>query len=65
MAFPTLKVVQPKLRHGAIVVVDNTTRAASWYKELLNHMRHPDSGFVNSMLPFHWGLEVSVYLPQK
>lgn len=65
MAFPTLKVVQPKLRHGAVVVIDNTTGAATRYRELLDHMRHPGSGFVNSTLPFHNGLELSVYLPQK
>ncbi len=48
MALPTLKVVQTKLRHGAVVITDNTVKAARQYGELLAYLRHPDSGFVNS-----------------
>jgi predicted O-methyltransferase YrrM len=65
MAFPTLKVVQPKLRRGAVVITDNTISGADRYEELLVYLRDPQSGFVNSTLPFKNGLEMSVYLPTE
>ncbi|KAF7588580.1 hypothetical protein BBP40_005499 [Aspergillus hancockii] len=65
MALPTLQLVLPKMRYGAVVVTDNTIGAAERYKELLEYIRDPESGFVNSTLPFSRGLEVSVYLPKK
>lgn len=64
MALPTLKVVQPKFRYGAVVVTDNTIGAADRYEELLAYIRDPESGFMNATLPFNKGLEVSVYLPK-
>lgn len=41
MALPTLKLVQPKLRYGAVVVSDNTLSAAEGYKDLLEYLRAP------------------------
>ncbi|KAJ6440122.1 O-methyltransferase [Purpureocillium lavendulum] len=63
MALPTLKVVQPKMRPGAVVITDNTIGSAPGYKELLNYLRGPESKFINLTLPYHKGLEMSVYLP--
>lgn len=65
MALPTLQLVQPKLRYGAVVLADNTTIAAEKYKEYLDYIRAADSGFVNMTMPFQGGLEVSVYLPTR
>lgn len=65
MALPTLKLVQPKMRHGAVVIADNTIGAAKQYEDLLNYLRSPDSGFTNLTLPYSRGLEMSVYLPRK
>lgn len=65
MALPTLKLIQPQLRYGAIVVADNTIGAEKGYKEFLEYLRRPDSGFINSTLPFSKGLEMSVYLPES
>lgn len=53
------------MRYGAVVVADNTIAAAKKYKELLDFMRDPSSGFVNMTLPFKNGLEVSTYLPRQ
>ncbi|KAF3925959.1 hypothetical protein ABW20_dc0106643 [Dactylellina cionopaga] len=64
MALPTLKLVQSKLRSGAVIITDNTIGSAMGYKELLDYMRVPDSGFTNLTLPYHKGLEMSVYSPQ-
>ncbi|KKA19572.1 O-methyltransferase [Rasamsonia emersonii CBS 393.64] len=65
MALPTLKLVQPHMRYGAVVIADNTVGAAEGYKDLLNYMRDPDSGFTNLTLPYSRGLEMSVYLPRR
>lgn len=63
MALPTLKLVQPKMRHGAVVITDNTIGAAEGYKEFLAYIRSPESGFINLTMPYNQGLEMSVYLP--
>jgi len=65
MALPTLKLVQQKMRYGAIVIADNTTKSAASYQEFFEYIRSPGSGFINSTLPFSGGLEFSVYLPKK
>lgn len=65
LALPTLKTVQPRLRHGAVVLTDNTISGAEGYKDLLAYMRAPESGFQNQTLPFTNGFEMSVYLPQS
>lgn len=64
MALPTLQVVQPKMRSGAVVITDNTIGAVKGYKDLLEHLRAPDSPFINLTLPYSKGLEMSVYLPK-
>ncbi|KAF2094066.1 hypothetical protein NA57DRAFT_46778 [Rhizodiscina lignyota] len=63
MTLPALKLVQPHLRHGAIVIVDNTIASASRYKDLLQHLRAEGSGFLNLTLPYHKGLEMCIYYP--
>jgi predicted O-methyltransferase YrrM len=65
LALPTLKTVLPRLRHGAVVLTDNTISGVEGYKDLLAFMRDPQNGFLNSTLPFTNGFEVSVYLPDR
>ncbi|KAJ7753795.1 S-adenosyl-L-methionine-dependent methyltransferase [Mycena metata] len=64
LALPTLKLVQPKMKKGAVVLADNTLTAAEGYKELLEYLRAPNSGFTNLTLPYDGGFEMSVYSPQ-
>ncbi|PHH61962.1 hypothetical protein CDD81_7711 [Ophiocordyceps australis] len=64
VAFSVLKLLQPRLRRGAIVVVDSTARHCDDYAELLAHVRAPESGFVTQTLPFRDGLEMMVYMPE-
>ncbi|KAL4907826.1 hypothetical protein BDW74DRAFT_148111 [Aspergillus multicolor] len=64
LALSTLKTVQPRLRHGAVVLVDNTISGAGGYADLLAYLRAPDSGFRNMTLPFTNGFEMCVYMPQ-
>ena len=63
MALPTLKIVQPKMRHGAVVITDNTIGSAKGYKDLFQYLRRPGSNFINLTLPYNKGLEMSIYLP--
>ncbi|EXJ74822.1 uncharacterized protein A1O5_01518 [Cladophialophora psammophila CBS 110553] len=63
MALPVLKLCQPRMRRGAVVVADNTIGSASKYKDLLEYMRDPGSGFRNLTLPYTNGMEMSVYMP--
>ncbi|ATY60404.1 O-methyltransferase [Cordyceps militaris] len=64
MALPTLKIVQQKMRRGAIVIADNTA-VSEGYDEMLTYMRNPESGFITMTLPFSQGLEFCVYLPNN
>ncbi|KAG8164521.1 hypothetical protein KVR01_006439 [Diaporthe batatas] len=63
LALPTLKVVLPRLRKGAVILADNTISGAEGYKDLLAFLREPQNGFQNMTLPFTNGLEMCVYLP--
>ncbi|KAH7013335.1 O-methyltransferase [Ilyonectria destructans] len=63
LALPTLKIVQPKLRYGAVVLTDNTISGAEGYADLLAYLRAPENSFHNMTLPFTNGFEMSVYLP--
>jgi hypothetical protein len=63
MALPALKLVQPKLRYGAVVIVDNSIASAERYKDLLTYLRSPENGFTNLTMPYNNGLEMSVYVP--
>lgn len=65
MALPTLKLVQPKLRHGALIIADNTVMAKDSYKEFLDYVRAPGSGFIDTTVPFEGGLELLVYAPSQ
>jgi len=64
LALPTLKLVQPHLRHGAVVITDNTISGAEGYRDLLSYLRSPESGFRTHTVPYTNGLEMSVYLPK-
>ncbi|KAH8589580.1 S-adenosyl-L-methionine-dependent methyltransferase [Bisporella sp. PMI_857] len=65
LALPTLKIVQPRLKRGALVIADNVSMAKVLYKEFLEYIRNPENGFRTLTIPFSGGLEVSVYLPEE
>ncbi|KAI8658133.1 hypothetical protein NCS55_01088300 [Fusarium keratoplasticum] len=45
LALPTLKLVQPRMRPGATVVVDNNLAAKMGYKDLVTYLEDPANGF--------------------
>ncbi len=63
MALPTLQILKPKLRRGAIILTDNTSMARPLYKDLLAYIHDPQNGFKTTTLPYSGGLEMTVYLP--
>ncbi|KZW01865.1 S-adenosyl-L-methionine-dependent methyltransferase [Exidia glandulosa HHB12029] len=63
MALPTLEIVLPHLRPGAIVVADNTISFSAAYADLLAVLRSPSGPFRSVVLPYSNGLEFSVYVP--
>ncbi|KAH8788029.1 O-methyltransferase [Diaporthe sp. PMI_573] len=65
LSLPTLKVVLPRLRKGAVILTDNTISGAEGYKDLLAFLREPRNGFQNMTLPFTNGFEMSVYMPSE
>ncbi|EHK21189.1 uncharacterized protein TRIVIDRAFT_70227 [Trichoderma virens Gv29-8] len=60
VALPALKLLEPRLRSGAVVIIDNSISSATRYKELLDHLRSPTSGYTNLTLPYSNGLEMCV-----
>ncbi|EEP78997.1 conserved hypothetical protein [Uncinocarpus reesii 1704] len=65
MALPALQAVQPKLRHGALIVADNTAKSRAGYKDFFDYVCNPSNGFKTLTTPFKGGLEVCVYLPEN
>lgn len=61
---PTLQVLLPKLKPGAIIVTDSANDNESRNPALLEVLRDPDGDFRSITLPFKAGLEISVYVPK-
>ncbi|KAH7197897.1 S-adenosyl-L-methionine-dependent methyltransferase [Fusarium flagelliforme] len=62
LALPTLKLVQPRMKPGATVVVDNTEAAKSGYKDLMAYLNDSANGFKLSTIPYSGGLLMAVYV---
>jgi predicted O-methyltransferase YrrM len=57
LCLPVLRLLEPKLAEGALVVADdiNFPSMATY----LNYVRHPSSGYVNVTFPVEDGMEIS------
>ncbi|KAM0237812.1 hypothetical protein ACHAP5_008937 [Fusarium lateritium] len=62
LALPTLKLVQPHMKQGTTVVVDNTEAAKAGYKDLMAYLYDTANGFKMSTVPYSGGLLVAVYV---
>jgi predicted O-methyltransferase YrrM len=60
VALPALELVSPTLRRGAIVVCDNTTSYADYYRDYFEFVHHPANRFRTMTVPFEGGLELTV-----
>ena len=63
LALPTLEIIRPRLKRGAIVLADNTVMAKPLYKEFLDYLHDPKNGFKTTTMPYSGGFEMAVYLP--
>lgn len=62
LAMPTLAVVKPHLKVGAMVVVDNTISGSAGYTDLMAHLADPKNGFRCTTAPYAGGLHIAVYM---
>ncbi|KLU82751.1 O-methyltransferase [Magnaporthiopsis poae ATCC 64411] len=62
LALPTLKLVKPHLKKGAIVLADNVEAAKEGYRDLLEYVGRPESGFRSTILPYGGGFQMLVYV---
>jgi predicted O-methyltransferase YrrM len=63
LAAPTLDVVLPNLRSGAVILADNVTASGSAYDDFFARLKGPNSKFKTMTLPFAGGLEMATYWP--
>lgn len=63
MALPTLEIVKPRLRRGAIVLADNTIMSKPLYRDFLAYVHDPNNGFKTTTTPYSGGFEMAIYLP--
>ncbi|KAK4494342.1 hypothetical protein PRZ48_014640 [Zasmidium cellare] len=63
MVMPTLRILEPKLKPGAILLADNTAAPGNGYGEFLSHIRGDGAPYTDMTLPFQDGLEMAVYSP--
>ncbi|PKS08378.1 hypothetical protein jhhlp_005322 [Lomentospora prolificans] len=61
LALPALSLVKPRLRPGALVVVDNFDAAASGYKDLREYFDDPTNNFRRTTAPYGGGLCIAIY----
>ncbi|KAI1470911.1 S-adenosyl-L-methionine-dependent methyltransferase [Daldinia caldariorum] len=64
LALPTLTLVHPRMKIGAMVVADNVS-AAEGYKDLLSYLDDPANGFKMTTAPYSGGLLIAVYVGKK
>ncbi|KAJ5916979.1 hypothetical protein N7504_000994 [Penicillium tannophilum] len=61
LALPALKLVEPHFRPGAMIIADNTVKAAAGYAELFAYVDAPGSRFRRVTMPYAGGLDMIVY----
>ena len=62
MVLPTIKLIEPKLRRGAVILADNTKSSVKGYEEYFEYIKRTESGYRTMTLPFPEGLAMTVFL---
>ncbi|KAJ5303248.1 hypothetical protein N7476_010047 [Penicillium atrosanguineum] len=61
LALPVLKLVQPFMKPGAVIMADNTAKAEAGYEELFAYVDAPGSPFRRVTMPYEGGMDMIVY----
>jgi hypothetical protein len=64
MVMPIIKVLEPHMRAGCVIVADNTVASAEGYADYLRHITAPGSAYTSMTLPYSNGLEMTTYRPR-
>ncbi|KAI0198283.1 O-methyltransferase [Astrocystis sublimbata] len=63
MIMPTLRLLEPKLRKGAVIIADNVISAADGYQEFSGYIEANRASYRSLVLPYSGGLALIVYDP--
>ena len=65
MARPALDLLMPKLKPAALLFCDNVVRFRRDYRDYLERVRDPATGFLSTTVPGGGGVELSVWLSSR
>ena len=65
MVVPTLEVLEPKMRPGAVLLCDNVVSSRKGYEDFFAYVNSPNSKYKAITLPFEGGLEMLTYWPAR
>ncbi|KAI8951885.1 O-methyltransferase [Xylaria longipes] len=63
MVLPTLRLLEPNLKKGAVIVADNVTSAVDGYRDFHEYIETHRDAYRTLVLPYSGGLEFTVYDP--
>jgi len=63
MVLPTLKLLEPRLRPGAVIVADNVVSSKEGYVDFLAYIHRAGSPYSTVTLPYPGGLSLSTFSP--
>ncbi|KAI0474747.1 O-methyltransferase [Xylaria cf. heliscus] len=63
MILPTLRLLEPNLKKGAVIVADHVVSAADGYREFHEYIKSNRNKYRNLVLPYHGGFGFIVYDP--
>lgn len=65
MVLPTLKLLEPRLKPGAVIVADNVESSKEGYSDFLAYIDRADSPYSTVMLPYPGGLSMTTFNPPQ
>ncbi|KAI1421861.1 O-methyltransferase [Xylaria sp. FL1777] len=63
MVLPTLRLLEPKLKKGAVIVADHVTSAADGYRDFHEYIEAHRNTYRSLVLPYSGGLQFTIYDP--
>jgi len=63
MVLPTLKLLEPRLRPGAVIIADNVVSSKEGYNDFFTYIHREDSPYSTVTLPYPGGLSMSTFSP--